>query len=55
VGEEHLRRPPPEVDVACTNLSGAEPGGQQPSCENNNLIQESENQNPSGHAPPGQT
>ena len=42
-----------EVDISCANPSGNEPGGQQPSCKNENLTQESENQNPSGAAPPG--
>jgi hypothetical protein len=43
-----------EVDVSCTNPAGQQPGGQQPSCQNEALTQESENQNPSGAAPPGQ-
>jgi Spy/CpxP family protein refolding chaperone len=43
-----------DVDVACENPAGSEPGGQQPSCKNANLTQETEAQNPSGHAPPGQ-
>ena len=43
-----------EVDISCANPAGNEPGGQQPSCQNENLTQESENQNPSGAAPPGQ-
>ena len=42
------------VDVSCTNKGGQQPGGQQPSCKGGGLEQESENQNPSGHAPPGQ-
>ena len=42
------------VDIACSNPAGNQPAGQQPSCQNDNLTQESENQNPSGHAPPGQ-
>jgi hypothetical protein len=43
-----------EVDVSCENRGGQEPGGQQPSCQNEQgLTQESENQNPSGAAPPG--
>jgi hypothetical protein len=37
------------VDTQCTNN-----GGQQPSCTGGGLTQESENQNPAGHAPPGQ-
>jgi hypothetical protein len=43
-----------EADISCANPAGNEPGGQQPSCQNENLTQESENQNPSGAAPPGQ-
>ena len=43
------------VDTACTNNGGQTPNGQQPSCTNENgLTQQSENQNPAGHAPPGQ-
>ena len=42
-----------EVDIACGNPAGHQPGGQQPSCQNEKLTQESENQNPSGKAPPG--
>ncbi|GLP66608.1 hypothetical protein TUSST3_32290 [Streptomyces sp. TUS-ST3] len=42
------------VDTQCTNNGGHQPGGQQPSCGGNGLTQETENQNPSGHAPPGQ-
>ncbi|MGV9453723.1 hypothetical protein [Streptomyces sp. NPDC003635] len=41
------------VDTQCTNKGGNQPGGQQPSCGGAGLIQESENQNPAGHAPPG--
>lgn len=37
------------VDTQCTNN-----GGQQPSCTGGGLTQESENQNPAGHAPRGQ-
>jgi hypothetical protein len=43
-----------EEDVSCTNPGGNQPGGQQPSCTGGGLVQESENQNPSGAAPPGQ-
>ena len=43
-----------EEPVACENPSGAEPGGQQPECKNQNLNQIEENQNPTGKAPPGQ-
>jgi hypothetical protein len=42
------------VDVSCTNAGGNQPGGQQPTCQGSSLTQESENQNPSGAAPPGQ-
>ena len=42
------------VDVSCTNNGGHQPGGQQPSCTGGGLTQETENQNPAGHAPPGQ-
>jgi uncharacterized protein HemX len=42
------------VDTACTNQGGQQPGGQQPTCQGGGLTQQSENQNPSGHAPPGQ-
>ena len=36
------------VDTQCTNN-----GGHQPSCTGGGLTQETENQNPAGHAPPG--
>jgi hypothetical protein len=42
------------VDVACENQGGQQPGGQQPTCKGGGLEQETENQNPSGKAPPGQ-
>ncbi len=43
------------VDTSCTNNGGAMPTGQQPSCQNSGgLDQQSENQNPAGHAPAGQ-
>jgi hypothetical protein len=44
------------VDTACTKGSGnTTPGGQQPSCKGGGSFeQQSENQNPSGKAPPGQ-
>jgi hypothetical protein len=47
---------PVTTDVSCTNGGGNQPGGQQPSCEGSGLTQdtETENQNPSGAAPPGQ-
>jgi hypothetical protein len=41
-------------DVSCTNAGGNQPGGQQPTCQGSSLTQETENQNPSGAAPPGQ-
>ena len=40
--------------IQCDNNGGQQPGGQQPSCHGNGLTQVSENQNPAGHAPPGQ-
>ena len=47
---------PVTEDVSCTNGGGQQPGGQQPSCQGSGLTQETEteNQNPSGAAPPGQ-
>ena len=42
-----------DVDVACTNQGGNQPGGQQPTCQGGGLEQETEAQNPAGHAPPG--
>ena len=42
------------VDTSCSNRGGHEPGGQQPSCKGSGLTQHTENQNPAGHAPPGQ-
>ncbi len=42
------------VDTSCTNNGGKQPGGQQPTCQGGGLDQQSENQNPSGKAPPGQ-
>ena len=42
------------VDTSCDNPAGHQPGGQQPSCNNDTLTQHSENQNPAGHAPRGQ-
>ena len=42
------------VDTACTTQGGGTPGGQQPTCKGGGLDQQTENQNPSGHAPPGQ-
>jgi hypothetical protein len=42
------------VDTSCQNNGGNQPGGQQPSCTGGGLTQNTENQNPAGHAPPGQ-
>jgi hypothetical protein len=42
------------VDISCTNNGGQMPPGQQPTCTGGGLTQQSENQNPAGHAPPGQ-
>ena len=42
-----------EVDTACENPGGNLAGGQQPTCKTDAHEQESENQNPSGAAPPG--
>lgn len=42
------------VDTQCTNGGGNQAGGQQPSCKGGGQTQETENQNPSGKAPPGQ-
>jgi len=41
------------VDTSCSNGGGNQPGGQQPTCTGGGLTQETENQNPSGQAPPG--
>jgi len=41
------------VDISCTNGGGQQPGGQQPSCQGGGLSQDTENQNPAGHAPGG--
>jgi hypothetical protein len=41
------------VDIQCTNRGGHAPEGQPTTCKGNGLIQETENQNPAGHAPPG--
>ncbi len=40
--------------IACTNNAGNTVQGQLPCNPNNSLSNETENQNPSGHAPPGQ-
>ncbi|MFI6661775.1 hypothetical protein ACIBL8_40365 [Streptomyces sp. NPDC050523] len=42
------------VDTSCTNNGGHQPGGQQPTCTGGGLTQNSDNENPAGHAPPGQ-
>jgi hypothetical protein len=44
------------TDTSCTNSGGNQPGAQQPSCGGSGLNQQttSDNQNPSGSAPPGQ-
>ncbi len=42
------------VDTSCTNNGGNLAGGQQPSCKGSGQTQQTENQNPSGKAPPGQ-
>lgn len=42
-----------EEPVSCVNNGGHQPGGQQPSCKGGGLTQNTENQNPAGHAPPG--
>jgi len=41
------------VDVSCENRGGHQPPGQQPTCSGEGLDQNTENQNPAGHAPPG--
>ena len=42
------------VDTSCTNPGGNQAGGQQPTCTGSGQTQQTENQNPSGAAPPGQ-
>jgi hypothetical protein len=42
------------VDTSCTNGGGNQPGGQQPTCTGGGLTQNTQQQNPAGHAPPGQ-
>jgi hypothetical protein len=42
------------VDTSCENQGGNQPPGQQPTCSGGGLTQNTENQNPAGHAPPGQ-
>jgi hypothetical protein len=41
------------VDTSCTNGGGNTPNGQQPTCTGGGLDQNTENQNPAGHAPGG--
>jgi hypothetical protein len=43
-----------DVPTSCENQGGNQPGGQQPECTGGGLTQNSERQNPAGHAPPGQ-
>ncbi len=43
-----------QVDVSCTNNGGQQPAGQQPTCTGGGLTQQTQNQNPTGFAPPGQ-
>ncbi|MDQ3880867.1 MAG: hypothetical protein M3295_07340 [Chloroflexota bacterium] len=40
--------------TSCENKGGQQPGGQQPECQGGGLTQNTENQNPAGHAPAGQ-
>ena len=42
------------ANTGCTNQGGNQPGGQQPTCSGGGLTQQTENQNPAGHAPSGQ-
>jgi hypothetical protein len=42
------------TDTSCTNPGGNQAGGQQPTCTGSGQTQQTENQNPSGAAPPGQ-
>lgn len=58
VSANHAYAPirPATTDTSCTNGGGNQPSGQQPSCSGSGLTQQTatENQNPSGNAPPGQ-
>jgi len=47
---------PVTEDTGCVNNGGQRPPGQQPTCSGGGLTQETEteNQNPTGFAPPGQ-
>ncbi|PWI18777.1 hypothetical protein DI272_35035 [Streptomyces sp. Act143] len=51
-GVAHAKIEP--VDTSCTNNGGHEAPGQQPTCTGGGQTQNTENQNPAGHAPPGQ-
>jgi hypothetical protein len=42
------------VDTSCTNAGGNQAPGQQTTCTGSGQTQQTENQNPSGAAPPGQ-
>jgi hypothetical protein len=45
------------IEQSCTNRGGNQAGGQQPECNNPDAQEQTtvtENQNPSGSAPPGQ-
>jgi hypothetical protein len=47
---------PVTTNTSCENGGGNQPGGQQPTCTGSGLTQNTTttNQNPAGHAPPGQ-
>ena len=47
----------PAQPPSCTNGGGNQPGGQQPTCNNDNGLTQNPAtpaENPAGHAPPGQ-